>query len=94
MPRLLRDAGKPKLLGGNLSGWWLRRINPEHRLVYRVAGKVRRTRLGWRNAGAIFETQRPRSLALGAIVKPNGLRAQRSLVERPTLGIYSSPATN
>ena len=26
-------------LGGNLSGWWSRRINREHRLVYRVTGK-------------------------------------------------------
>jgi antitoxin YefM len=25
-------------LGGNLSGWWSRLINQEHRLVYRVAG--------------------------------------------------------
>ena len=30
--------GKPEPLGGNLSGWWSRRINQEHRLVYRVAG--------------------------------------------------------
>ncbi|MCK5101154.1 MAG: Txe/YoeB family addiction module toxin [Cyclobacteriaceae bacterium] len=28
--------GKPELLGGNLSGWWSRRINQEHRLVYRI----------------------------------------------------------
>ena len=32
-------TGKPEPLGGNLSGWWSRRINQEHRLVYRVAGK-------------------------------------------------------
>ncbi|MCY7281516.1 MAG: Txe/YoeB family addiction module toxin [Sphingomonas bacterium] len=31
--------GKPEPLGGNLSGWWSRRINSEHRLVYRVTGK-------------------------------------------------------
>lgn len=31
-------TGKPEPLGGNLSGWWSRRINQEHRLVYRVAG--------------------------------------------------------
>jgi toxin YoeB len=31
--------GKPEPLGGNLSGWWSRRINSEHRLVYRVSGK-------------------------------------------------------
>ena len=33
-----RGTGKPEPLGGNLSGWWSRRINQEHRLVYRVAG--------------------------------------------------------
>ena len=27
--------GKPEPLQGNLSGWWSRRIDPEHRLVYR-----------------------------------------------------------
>jgi len=34
-----RGSGKPEPLGGNLSGWWSRRINREHRLVYRVSGK-------------------------------------------------------
>ncbi len=33
-----RGIGKPEPLGGNLSGWWSRRINQEHRLVYRVSG--------------------------------------------------------
>ena len=33
-----KGTGKPEPLGGNLSGWWSRRINSEHRLVYRVAG--------------------------------------------------------
>jgi toxin YoeB len=28
--------GKPEPLRGELSGWWSRRINQEHRLVYRV----------------------------------------------------------
>jgi len=28
--------GKPEPLRGNLSGWWSRRINHEHRLVYQV----------------------------------------------------------
>jgi toxin YoeB len=28
--------GKPEPLKGPLSGWWSRRINDEHRLVYRV----------------------------------------------------------
>lgn len=34
-----RGLGKPEPLGGNLKGWWSRRINQEHRLVYRVTGK-------------------------------------------------------
>lgn len=34
-----KGTGKPEPLGGNLSGWWSRRINQEHRLVYRVSGK-------------------------------------------------------
>lgn len=34
-----RGIGKPEPLGGNLSGWWSRRINQEHRLVYRISGK-------------------------------------------------------
>lgn len=28
--------GKPEPLIGNLKGWWSRRINHEHRLVYRA----------------------------------------------------------
>lgn len=34
-----RGTGKPEPLGQNMSGWWSRRINREHRLVYRVTGK-------------------------------------------------------
>lgn len=42
---LIRDAmrtpheglGKPEALRGDLSGYWSRRINDEHRLVYSVA---------------------------------------------------------
>lgn len=34
-----RGIGKPEPLGGNLSGWWSRRLNSEHRLIYRVTGK-------------------------------------------------------
>ena len=34
-----RGTGKPEPLGGNLSCWWSRRIDREHRLVYRVMGK-------------------------------------------------------
>ena len=28
--------GKPEPLKGNLSGWWSRRIDDEHRIVYRI----------------------------------------------------------
>ncbi len=31
--------GKPEPLRGNLSGWWSRRIDQEHRLVYRFEDK-------------------------------------------------------
>ena len=31
--------GKPEPLRGEYAGWWSRRINAEHRLVYRVEGK-------------------------------------------------------
>ena len=33
-----RGTGKPEPLRGQLKGWWSRRINREHRLVYRVRG--------------------------------------------------------
>jgi toxin YoeB len=33
-----RGTGKPEPLGHNMAGWWSRRINREHRLVYRVTG--------------------------------------------------------
>jgi toxin YoeB len=29
--------GKPEALKGNLSGFWSRRINDEHRLVYKIS---------------------------------------------------------
>ena len=32
-------TGKPEPLRGNLGKWWSRRIDREHRLVYRVAGE-------------------------------------------------------
>ena len=35
-----KGMGKPEPLGGNLTGWWSRRINSEHRLIYRVIGKA------------------------------------------------------
>ena len=31
-------TGRPEPLKRNLTGWWSRRINREHRLVYRVTG--------------------------------------------------------
>lgn len=34
-----RGTGEAEPLGGNLSGWWSRRINSERRLVYRVSGR-------------------------------------------------------
>ncbi len=33
-----RGIGKPEPLKGELSGYWSRRINAEHRLVYEVSG--------------------------------------------------------
>lgn len=35
-----RGIGKPEPLRDNWSGWWSRRIDGEHRLVYRVHGKA------------------------------------------------------
>ena len=32
--------GKPEPLKGNLSGYWSRRINKEHRLVYKVENEI------------------------------------------------------
>lgn len=32
-------VGKPKPLRGELSGWWSKRIDQEHRLVYQVEGE-------------------------------------------------------
>jgi toxin YoeB len=31
--------GKPEPLKGELSGWWSKRIDQEHRLIYRVEGE-------------------------------------------------------
>lgn len=31
-------TGKPEALKGNLEGFWSRRIDREHRLVYRICG--------------------------------------------------------
>lgn len=33
-------TGKPEPLRGDYSGWWSRRIDREHRLVYRINGDV------------------------------------------------------
>jgi toxin YoeB len=32
--------GKPEPLRRNMAGWWSRRLTGEHRLVYRVVGRV------------------------------------------------------
>lgn len=34
-----RGLGKPEPLRENWAGWWSRRIDDEHRLIYRVVGK-------------------------------------------------------
>ncbi|TAN07845.1 MAG: Txe/YoeB family addiction module toxin [Rhizobiaceae bacterium] len=34
--------GKPEPLKKDMTGWWSRRIDKEHRLVYRVAGMPRK----------------------------------------------------
>ncbi len=34
-----KGVGKPEPLRQNLKGYWSRRINVEHRLVYRIIGK-------------------------------------------------------
>ena len=33
-----KGTGKPEPLKDNMRGWWSRRIDREHRLVYRVTG--------------------------------------------------------
>ena len=38
-------TGRPEALGGDLKGFWSRRITQEHRLVYRVVGKGDEQRL-------------------------------------------------
>jgi toxin YoeB len=37
--------GKPEPLKGDFQGFWSRRITSEHRLVYRIVGKVRGKRI-------------------------------------------------
>lgn len=34
-----KGLGKPEPLKAELAGWWSRRIDDEHRMIYRVAGK-------------------------------------------------------
>ncbi|MBB3696315.1 Txe/YoeB family addiction module toxin [Flammeovirga yaeyamensis] len=34
-----KGIGKPEPLRQNLTGFWSRRINSEHRLIYRIVGK-------------------------------------------------------
>ena len=33
-----KGIGKPEPLRHNLAGWWSRRINSEHRIVYKIEG--------------------------------------------------------
>ena len=33
-------TGKPEMLKGNLSGYWSRRINQEHRLIYSIEDDI------------------------------------------------------
>lgn len=40
-----KGLGKPEPLRGDWSGWWSRRIDSEHRLVYRIAGSGAEQRL-------------------------------------------------
>jgi toxin YoeB len=40
-----RGIGKPEPLRENWAGWWSRRIDGEHRLVYRVSGSGDEQRL-------------------------------------------------
>jgi toxin YoeB len=40
-----QGIGKPEPLKNELRGWWSRRIDAEHRLVYRVTGKGEDQRL-------------------------------------------------
>jgi toxin YoeB len=37
---LREGAGKPEMLKGNLAGYWSRRIDREHRLVYSIEDKI------------------------------------------------------
>jgi toxin YoeB len=34
-----KGIGKPEPLKGNLSGWWSRRIDLEHRIVYKIENR-------------------------------------------------------
>jgi toxin YoeB len=40
-----KGIGKPEPLRGNMTGWWSRRIDGEHRIVYRLAGADKEQRL-------------------------------------------------
>ena len=40
-----KGTGRPEALGGDLAGFWSRRLTQEHRLVYRVVGKGEDERL-------------------------------------------------
>jgi len=34
------DTGKPEMLKGDMSGFWSRRINREHRLIYSIDDNI------------------------------------------------------
>jgi toxin YoeB len=40
-----RGLGKPEPLKGEFAGWWSRRIDHEHRLIYRIAGSAAEQRV-------------------------------------------------
>lgn len=40
-----KGIGKPEPLKGDFSGYWSRRIDSEHRIVYRIEGKGKEQRL-------------------------------------------------
>jgi Txe/YoeB family toxin of toxin-antitoxin system len=69
-----KGTGKPEPLGGNLTGWWSRRINHEHRLVYRVVGSgadqmlhVAQCRYHYRGSGiGVVSNAKPNALLDGS----------------------------
>jgi toxin YoeB len=83
--------GKPELLKGDLSGWASRRINEEHRLVYRVVdARGEREILSWMMLNACTMTPgRPtRAVSDGALGKGSPLACPApclTTAERPKM---------